>query len=45
MKREMKRRRISPLGCRTPLVGYPLLFYKRSPLLPLLTHLILHFPA
>jgi hypothetical protein len=42
MKREMKRRRISPLGCRTLLGGCPLLSYKRS---PLLTLWILHFPA
>jgi hypothetical protein len=38
MKREMKRRRISPMGC-------PLLSYKRSPLLPLLTLLIPPFLA
>jgi hypothetical protein len=45
MKREMKKRRIFPLGCHTPLGGCPLLSYKRSPLLPLLTLLILPFPA
>jgi hypothetical protein len=45
MKREMKRRRISPMGCRNPLGGCPLLSYKRSPLLPLLILLILPFPA
>jgi hypothetical protein len=40
MNREMKRMRNSPRGWHTPPLGLPLLSYKRSPLLSLLTLLI-----